>query len=190
MSYRNDQSKKSPTAFDQASTLVTVVELSRNSWLVARVVPGTNRHPLKKLAADENGLLALLRRWQQQAMRPAIPMEKRAGHRLNSGGRQGPFFCADLELDLPSAIGVRVLHPERKYAEFSDDGLEVDWYHLLRGGRPRARDRSNGSAIISIFGHTRAGTAEPAASGILVSGTLDAQRRPSRSLLGTSAIAP
>jgi hypothetical protein len=41
MSYRNDQSKKSSTAFDQASTLVAVVELSRNSWLVAGVVPGT-----------------------------------------------------------------------------------------------------------------------------------------------------
>jgi hypothetical protein len=60
MLYRNDQSKKSYTAFDQASTLVAVVELSCHSWLVAGVVPGINRHPLKKLAADENGLLALL----------------------------------------------------------------------------------------------------------------------------------
>ena len=59
MSYRNDQSKKSSTAFDQASTLVTVVELRRNSWLVAGVVPGINRHPLKKLADDENELQAL-----------------------------------------------------------------------------------------------------------------------------------
>jgi transposase len=69
MSYRNDQSKKSSTVFDQASTLVAVVELSRDSWLVAGVVPGISRHPLKKLAADENGLLALLRRWQQQAVK-------------------------------------------------------------------------------------------------------------------------
>jgi transposase len=61
MSYRNDQSKKSATAFDQASTLVAVVELSRDSWLVAGVVPGISRHPLKKLGADENGLLARLR---------------------------------------------------------------------------------------------------------------------------------
>jgi hypothetical protein len=37
MSYRNDQSKKSSTAFDQASTLVAVVELSRDSWLIAAV---------------------------------------------------------------------------------------------------------------------------------------------------------
>jgi transposase len=49
--------------------LVAVVELSRDSWLVAGVVPGINRHPLKKLAANENGLLALLHRWQQQAVK-------------------------------------------------------------------------------------------------------------------------
>ena len=69
MSYRHDQSKKSSTAFDQASTLVAVIELSRNSWLIAGVVPGIDRHPLKKLAADENGLLALLHRWQQRAVK-------------------------------------------------------------------------------------------------------------------------
>jgi len=69
MSYRHDQSKKSSTAFDQASTLVAVVELSRDSWLIAGVVPGIDRHPLKKLAADENGLLALLHRWQQRAVK-------------------------------------------------------------------------------------------------------------------------
>ena len=69
MSYRNDQSKKSSTALDQASTLLAVVELSRNSWLVAGIVPGIDRHQLKKLGADENGLLALLHRWQQQAVK-------------------------------------------------------------------------------------------------------------------------
>jgi transposase len=69
MSYRNDQSKKSSTALDQASTLLAVVELSRNSWLVAGIVPGIDRHPLKKLGFDENGLLALLHRWQQQAVK-------------------------------------------------------------------------------------------------------------------------
>jgi transposase len=47
MSHRNDRSKKSSTAFDQASTLVAVVELSRDFWLVAGVVPGIERHPLR-----------------------------------------------------------------------------------------------------------------------------------------------
>ena len=50
MSNRNDQSKKSFTAFDQGTTLLAVVELSRNFWLVAGIVPGIERQPSKKLA--------------------------------------------------------------------------------------------------------------------------------------------
>ena len=37
------------------------------SWLVAGIVPGVERHPLKKLAADENELLKLLERWRAEA---------------------------------------------------------------------------------------------------------------------------
>jgi hypothetical protein len=40
MSYRNDQSKKSSTAFDQASTLVAVVELSRKFLACCRGCAG------------------------------------------------------------------------------------------------------------------------------------------------------
>jgi hypothetical protein len=35
-----------------------------------------------------------------------------------------------LELDLPSAIGVRVLHPELKHAELRDDGVDADRHYL------------------------------------------------------------
>jgi len=45
---RNDLSR-SLIAFDQASTLVAVVELSLRSWLVAGLVPNLTRRPLKKL---------------------------------------------------------------------------------------------------------------------------------------------
>jgi len=69
MSNRNDQSKKSFTAFDQGTTLLAVVELSRNFWLVAGIVPGIERQPSKKLAADENKLLTLVRQWQQRAVK-------------------------------------------------------------------------------------------------------------------------
>jgi transposase len=55
---------------------VAVVELSHNSWLIAGVVPGIDRHPLKKLAADENGLLALLRWWQQQALKAGCEIKR------------------------------------------------------------------------------------------------------------------
>jgi len=62
-------------------------------------------------------------------------MKKRAGPEARKA-----LFCADLELDLPSAIRVRVLHPELKYAEFGDDRIESDRYHLPHGGVLERRD--------------------------------------------------
>ena len=41
--------------------------MSQSSWLVAAIVPGIERHPLKKLEANEEALLQLLRRWQGEA---------------------------------------------------------------------------------------------------------------------------
>ena len=63
---RNDLSR-SLVAFDQASTLVAVVELSLASWLVAGLVPNLSRQPLKKLRSDPEALRGLLLRWQEQA---------------------------------------------------------------------------------------------------------------------------
>jgi transposase len=65
---RNDLSR-SLVAFDQNSTMVAVVELSLDSWLVAGVVPGLKRQPLKKQAADPDRLLALLERWRAEAIK-------------------------------------------------------------------------------------------------------------------------
>ena len=66
MQQPNDLSR-SLVAFQQDSTLVAVVETSRSSWLVAGIVPGIGRHPLKKLDPSEEALLALLRRWRDEA---------------------------------------------------------------------------------------------------------------------------
>jgi hypothetical protein len=41
--------------------------MSLSSWLVAGIVPGVERQPLKKLAVDESALLKLLNRWREQA---------------------------------------------------------------------------------------------------------------------------
>ena len=43
----------------QDSTLIAVIKMSLSSWLVAGVVPGVERQPLKKLAVDESALLKL-----------------------------------------------------------------------------------------------------------------------------------
>jgi transposase len=56
------------------ATLIAVIEMSQSSWLVAGIVPGVEREPLKKLAIDEHALLNLLRRWRAEA--------EKQGHRI------------------------------------------------------------------------------------------------------------
>ena len=63
----NDLSR-SFTAFEQDSTLVAIIEMSLTSWLVGGIVPGIERHPLKKLDVDEEALLQLLHRWRDEAI--------------------------------------------------------------------------------------------------------------------------
>ena len=58
---------RSLTALEQDSTIIAVIEMSQAKWLVAGVVPGVERQPLKKLAADEAALLKLLHRWRNEA---------------------------------------------------------------------------------------------------------------------------
>src|SRR4029450_11387408 len=54
-------------ALDQDHTIIAVIEMSQSSWLVAGVVPGIARQPLKKLAPDQDALLKLLHRWRTEA---------------------------------------------------------------------------------------------------------------------------
>ena len=72
---RNDLSR-SLVAFDQNSTLVSVVELSLKSWLVAGLVPGVERSPLKKQGADPDALLALLYRWRSEAIKAGRDVDR------------------------------------------------------------------------------------------------------------------
>jgi hypothetical protein len=43
----NDLSR-SLAALEQDTTLITVIEMSQSSWLVAGIVPGIERQPIKK----------------------------------------------------------------------------------------------------------------------------------------------
>ena len=58
---------RSLTALEQDNTLIAVVEMSLSTWLVAAVVPGVARHPLRKLDPDADALLKLLQRWRTEA---------------------------------------------------------------------------------------------------------------------------
>ena len=60
----------------QDSTLIAVIEMSLSSWLVAGIVPGVERQPLKKLAIDESALLKLLNRWREEAEKAGRKIER------------------------------------------------------------------------------------------------------------------
>ena len=64
-----DDLSRSRTLFEQDSTLIAVVELSLSNWVVAGIVPGIDRHPLKKLGADHDALLQLIERWRDEAIK-------------------------------------------------------------------------------------------------------------------------
>src|SRR5215469_2057002 len=58
---------RSLTALEQDSTIIAVIEMSQTKWLVAALVPGVERQPLKKFDAHEETLLKLLHRWRREA---------------------------------------------------------------------------------------------------------------------------
>ena len=66
MSELNDLSR-SLTSLEQDKTIIAVIEMSQSSWLVAGIVPGLERHPLKKLEPSEEELVRLLTRWRAEA---------------------------------------------------------------------------------------------------------------------------
>src|SRR6266700_3031673 len=62
-----DDLSRSLVAFDQDSTLVAVIEMGSESWLVGGFAAGLKRDPRKKLATQPQTLLNLLYRWRDEA---------------------------------------------------------------------------------------------------------------------------
>ena len=75
MSHIDDLSR-SLTAFDQDSTLIAVIEMGLKSWLIAGIVPGMVRAPLKKLGADEAGVVRQLDRWRDEATKAGCKINR------------------------------------------------------------------------------------------------------------------
>jgi transposase len=75
-------------------TLIAVIEMSQLSWVVAGIVPGIEREPLKKLAPDEGALLKLLNRWRQESEKAGCRIERIAV--AFEAGRDG-FWLARIE---------------------------------------------------------------------------------------------
>jgi len=101
----NDTSR-SPVALDQDSTLIAVIEMSQTSWLVAGIVPGVARQPLKKLGAEPDALLALLERWRAEAGKAGRPIRRVAV--AYEAGRDGFWLARWLRV---RGVEAHVIHP-------------------------------------------------------------------------------
>jgi transposase len=139
----NDLSR-SLTPLEPDSTLVAVIEMSQSSWLVAGIVPGVERQPLKKLAADESALLKLLRHWGEEA--------EKAGHKIEriviafEAGRDG-FWLArwlrardiDAHVIHASSIAVSREHRRAKTDRLDTELLKRAFLGWLRGERDHCK---------------------------------------------------
>src|SRR5215204_2812589 len=121
----NDLSR-SLVAFQQDSTRVAVVEMSRSSWLVAGIVPGIGRHPLKKLDPSEEALLALLGRWRDEAAAAGRTITRLAV--AFEAGRDGFWLARWLRT---RGVEAHVIHPtsvavSREHRRAKTDRLDAE----------------------------------------------------------------
>lgn len=135
-----DDLSHSLTAFEQDSTLVVVIELSASSWVVGGLVPGLARQPLKKIEANEYGLLGLLEGWREAAEASGHAI-KRIGVAMEAG-RDG-FWLArwlrarDIEAYVihPTSIPVSREHRRAKTDRLDAGLLLRSFLGWLRGER-------------------------------------------------------
>jgi transposase len=125
-------------------TLIAVVEMSLSSWLVAGIVPGVERQPLKKLAVDESALLKLLHRWREEA--------EKAGQRIKritvafEAGRDG-FWLArwltsrnvEAYVIHSSSVAVSREHRRAKTDRLDTELLKRSFLGWLRGERDHCK---------------------------------------------------
>jgi transposase len=130
MPHPNDLSR-SLMAFEQDRTLVAVIEMGLASWLVAGVVPGICRHPLKKIAPDPDRLTMTLSRWKEEAERAGRVIERVAV--AFEAGRDGFWLARWLRA---RGIEAYVIHPSsvpvsREHRRAKTDRLDTE---LLKRG--------------------------------------------------------
>src|SRR5438132_154607 len=101
----NDLSR-SLTPLNPDGTLIAVIEMSQSSWLVAGIVPGLERHPLKKLEPNEGELLRLLMRWRAEATKMGCTITRIAV--AYEAGRDGFWLARWLRA---RDIETYVIHP-------------------------------------------------------------------------------
>src|SRR6202035_1307589 len=97
---------RSLVALDQNSTIIAVIEMSQSSWLIAGVLPGIERQPRKKLEPNAEGLLGLLHRWRDEAIRAGKEITRIAV--AFEAGRDGFWLARWLDA---RGVEAHVIHP-------------------------------------------------------------------------------
>ena len=128
----------------QDSTLIAVIEMSLSSWLVAGIVPGVERQPLKKLAIDESALLKLLHRWREEAEKAGHEIERNAV--AFEAGRDG-FWLArwlrtrgiEAHVIHASSVAVSREHRRAKTDRLDTELLKRAFLGWLRGERDHCK---------------------------------------------------
>jgi transposase len=126
--------------------------MGKKSWLVAGIIPGVERQPLKKLAPDENELLRLLERWRAEA--------EKAGHKVTripvafETGRDGFWLARWLRARVIEAhvihaasVAVSREHRRAKTDRLDTEQLKRAFLGWLRGERDHCK-----MAAIPTFG--------------------------------------
>src|SRR5712671_798927 len=139
----NDLSRSLLTLVQNA-TLIAVIEMSQSGWLVAGIVPGVERQPLKKLAVDESALLKLLHRWREEA--------EKAGRRIEriavafEAGRDGFWLARWLRARSieayvihASSVAVSREHRRAKTDRLDTELLKRAFLGWLRGERDHCK---------------------------------------------------
>src|SRR5712675_2100528 len=139
----NDLSR-SLAPLEPDGTLIAVIEMSQSSWLVAGIVPGVERQPLKKLAADEIALLKLLHRWREEAEKAGRKIERTAV--AFEAGRDG-FWLArwlrtrsiEAHVIHASSVAVSREHRRAKTDRLDTELLKRAFLGWLRGERDHCK---------------------------------------------------
>jgi transposase len=139
---------RSLTSLEQDSTIIAVIEMSQAKWLVAAVVPGVARQPLKRLDADEAALLKLLHRWRNEA--------SQAGRQIKrivvayEAGRDGFWLARWLRVH---GVEAYVIHPasiavSREHRRAKTDRLDTEL--LLRAFLGWLRGEKRHCSMVAI----------------------------------------
>src|SRR5271170_5693997 len=139
----NDLSR-SLVVLEQDATLIAVIEMGQSSWLVAGIVPGVERSPLKKLAVDESALLKLLNRWREEAEKAGRKIERIAV--AFEAGRDG-FWLArwlrargiEAHVIHASSVAVSREHRRAKTDRLDTELLKRAFLGWLRGERDHCK---------------------------------------------------